>query len=194
METTCLFLSVFMFILDGSGSLMSSISSLINSIFKRMCQISALYSPLLSSARRPVSSSSNILRRFGKPAKQGALPPPTDLECGERIDLEGKKRERKNLESIYCPVFFRYLNNISYTLDCLDSFPNNTFKEIIINSQPSSFVITGNWNLSLSYAEHSKRICCTVSNSPQLPHFPDSCTLKNAGLFFQPKCWVETAG
>ncbi len=37
---TCLFLSIFIFILDGSGSLMSSISSLINSIFNSQTDFS----------------------------------------------------------------------------------------------------------------------------------------------------------
>ncbi len=34
----------------------------------------------------------------------------------------------------------------------------------------------------------NREICNFIVGTPQL------CTLKNAGLFFQPKCWVETAG
>ncbi len=36
------------------------------------------------------------------------------------------------------PVFFRYLH-ISYTLYCLDPFPNNTFKEIL--STPNLLIL-----------------------------------------------------
>ncbi len=74
---------------------------------------------------------------YGDLAKKKVhLPPPTDLECGVHIEKKTKIKTPRLYLWFLC--FFRYLNNISYTLDCLDPFPKNTLKKYY---QLSTFLI-----------------------------------------------------